>query len=202
MTQVQSPGQERPNSHMLLLDLGTVAHGQSLQGGCVHKIHKNVENRRRLLYLWVLTGIKEHCSGSLGLLSHGSVGVALVTSAPPAPVSVVLEAAASHPPQPGAGLPFSTTVGRFSPPEISQERGFSKKPRPRLMDNSHTVPHGESDLGVSPAYTFPGSRAKTGFPPLFVNLVMDLVMAFLPLCVTNMFWSFVSHVEPIYRPWV
>ena len=157
MTQVQSPGQERPNSHMLLLDLGTVAHGQLPQGGRVHKIHKNVENRRRLLYLWVLTGIgclpyhllgspeygaeRKHCSGSLGLLSHSSVGIALVTSASPVPVSVVLEAAASHPPQPGEGLPFSTTVGRFSPPEISQERGFSKKPRPRLVDNSHTVPH-------------------------------------------------------------
>lgn len=31
---------------------------------------------------------------------------------------------------------------------------------------------------------------------------MDLVMAFLLICVTNMFWSFVSHVEPMYRPWV
>lgn len=87
-----------------------------------------------------------HCSGSLGLRSHSSVGVALVTSASPAPVSVVWEAAASYPPQPGEGLPFSVTVGGFSPPEISQQRRFFKKPRPRLMGNSHTVPHGESDF--------------------------------------------------------
>lgn len=81
----------------------------------MHKIHKNVKTEEN----FCIRGCSQVSVSPLPPVEVlGSVGVVLVTSA--SPVSVVWEAAASHPPQPGEGLPFSVTVGRFSPLEISQ----------------------------------------------------------------------------------